>query len=141
LTKSKRPEMTDNINREELIGLLGTLGAEKDEDVLSTAREIHAQVTAAGHDWNDLLVGDGDEGNQPASQADDKPAPAPAPTSGDVPDDTEALSLIERILQKTGVSNDLREELEGYREDISEGEFEEIDRNYLRSLYERMKDA
>jgi len=134
--------MTENIDREELIGLLGALSAEKDEDVLSTAREIHSKVTGAGHDWNDLLVGDDDdddEHDQPVSMADSEPE-SEAP-SGDVPDDAETLSLIERILQIPGVSEALREELEGYREDISEGEMEAMDRRYLQSLFERMKNA
>ncbi len=131
--------MTENIDREELIGLLGALSAEKDEDVLSTAREIHSKVTGAGHDWNDLLVGGDDDDDQPVSMTDSEPELEAPP--GDAPDDAETLNLIERILQIPGVSDALREELEGYREDISEGEMEAMDRRYLQSLFERMKNA
>ena len=31
-----------------------------------------------------------------------------------------------------------REELQGYKEDIADGEFEEMDRKYLRALYDRL---
>lgn len=136
--------MTEKMNREELVELLGALSGEKDEDVLAAAREIHSKVTAADADWNDLLVGDDDNRDDPASTVDDDPAPSAAAgnaAAGNVPDDTESLGLIDRMLQKPDVSDDLREELEGYREDISEGEFEEMDRKYLRSLSERMKGA
>jgi len=131
--------MTEKMNREELVELLGALSGEKDEDVLAAAREIHSKVTAAGTDWNDLLVGDDENRDDPASTADDDPAPSAA--AGNAPDDTESLGLIDRMLQKPDVSDELREELEGYREDISEGEFEAMDRKYLRSLFERMKGA
>lgn len=130
--------MTEKMNREELVELLGALGGEKDEDVLSAAREIHSKITDSGADWNDLLTPDGE--THDGAPADEGVTEAAAPSAA-APDDAESLSLIERLLQKTDVSESLREELEGYREDISEGELEEMDRKYLRSLYERMKSA
>ena len=50
----------------------------------------------------------------------------------------ESLSLIEKLLARSDLSGDMREELRGYKEDIAEGEFEERDRKYLRSLSERL---
>lgn len=144
--------MTEQLNRNELVELLGALGGDKDEDVLSAAREIHSKVTDAGADWNELLA---PETNEPAEHAepasvaanDEPPSgaandePAAASGSAQSPDDAESLKLIEQLLQKPGVSDSLREELEDYRADIAEGDFEEMDRKYLRSLFERMKGA
>ncbi len=41
-------------------------------------------------------------------------------------------------MAKSGISQDLREELEGYKADIAEGGFGEADRRYLRAISERL---
>ena len=50
----------------------------------------------------------------------------------------ESLALIDKLLAKSGLSGDLREELKGYKEDIAEGEFTKADRRYLRALSDRL---
>ena len=50
----------------------------------------------------------------------------------------EALSLINQI-EKLGVSKETLEELEDYKKDINEREFEIMDLRYLRALYKRLK--
>ena len=71
--------MLANLDRDKFIELLGKLGEEKDEEVLSAARDLHAQVTVAQLSWDDLLVPDqideiveqGDENNdEPTDKAD-----------------------------------------------------------------------
>jgi hypothetical protein len=42
------------------------------------------------------------------------------------------------MLAKAGISEDLREELESYKTDIAEGEFEEADRRYIRAVHKRL---
>ncbi|MEE2956107.1 MAG: hypothetical protein VX780_08255 [Pseudomonadota bacterium] len=64
----------------------------------------------------------------------------PTETVDDVPsvDNPETLTLIEKLLKREGNSNDLREELEGYKIDISNGEFEVSDHKYVKALYLRL---
>jgi len=50
--------MLANLDRDNFIELLNKLGEEKDEDVLSAARDLHAQLTVAEISWDDLLVPD-----------------------------------------------------------------------------------
>ena len=50
--------MLANLDRHKFIELLGKLGSEKDEDALSAARDLHAQVTVAQLSWDDLLEPD-----------------------------------------------------------------------------------
>jgi hypothetical protein len=126
--------MSERPSREDLIGLLERLGSERDEEVLAAARELQARIADAGLTWEDLLApeenaGDGGEGAGP------EPAEAPArPTGGD----GETLAMIEKLLAKPGISEDFREELEGYKQDIAEGEFEKSDHDYIRALHKRL---
>ncbi|MCZ6522436.1 MAG: hypothetical protein O7A68_01025, partial [Alphaproteobacteria bacterium] len=63
-----------------------------------------------------------------------------APPTPDVPDvkDAEALKLIERLLEKSGLLEETRAELREYKKDIAAGEFEAMDRRYLKSLHARL---
>ena len=130
--------MTDGLDRTALVELLGKLGSEKDEEVLQAARDIHGMVEAGGANWDDLLV----SGNAPVAESDDA-APDEEVSEGPVsdsplPDDAESLRLIEQLMALSDLSESLREELEGYRDDISEKEFEDPDRKYLRALHQRL---
>ncbi len=160
--------MTEPLERDEVVGLLKRLGSEPDEEVLEAARQVHARITAAGMTWDDLLVPDqaaddtddtddfddtddlddtddaddfddadddadtddagyedpGGEGAEPAAEATGKNA--------------DSLALIDKLLAKSGISPDLREELKGYKADIAEGDFREADRRYLRAISERL---
>ncbi len=149
--------MAEGLDRDGIIGLLESLGSERDEDVVEAAREIHARVTAAGVTWDALLapvgtavdeafeegtadeeaaerVEAGGEAAEPAEADGEDAAPAAARDRGN----KESLALIARLLAKSDISKDMREELQGYKEDIAEGEFEEMDRKYLRVLYARL---
>ncbi len=139
--------MAEDLDRDGIIGLLESLGSERDEDVLEAAREIHARVTAAGVTWDALLAPVGtavdatfeegtadEEAAEPAETAGKDAAPAAARGS----DNKASLAVITRLLAKSDISKDMREELQGYKEDIAEGEFEEMDRKYLRALHARL---
>ena len=65
-----------------------------------------------------------DESAEPAAEAAGKNA--------------ESLTLIDKLLAKSGISQDLREELEGYKADIAEGDFGDGDRRYLRAINARL---
>ena len=144
--------MAESLEREVVIDLLNKLGSDSDEEVLEAARRAHEQVVAAGLTWEDLLVPDGEEDDEayedddddeddydeegaetydPDEEAEESPAEQ-AERNG------QSLKLIDQLLAKSGISDTLREELEGYKEDIAEGEFNEGDRRYLRALSERL---
>ena len=127
--------MSEALSREDLIGLLERLDSEQDQDVLAAARELQSRVAAAGLTWADLLsheaqAADADE-EDTAAQVDE----APARKAGG---DRETLALIEKLLARPGISEEFREELDGYKQDLAEGEFEKSDHDYVRALYKRL---
>ncbi len=151
--------MAGDLDRDGIIGLLESLGSERDEDVVEAAREIHARVTGAGVTWDVLLAPDAAaEDEAPGGTAEEKDedaaereeahgedaaegeeesedaAPAPARDRGN----KESLALIARLLAKPDISKDMREELQGYKEDNAKGELEDKDRKYLRALHARL---
>jgi|GEM_PF-522947 hypothetical protein len=63
--------MLASLNREEFIALLEKLGQEGDDDVLTAARDLHARITVAGIDWNDLLVPEEDPDAEPEDDDED----------------------------------------------------------------------
>jgi len=129
--------MTDGLDRAELISLLETLGSENDEEVLAAARVLDTKVAAAGTSWGVLLTAATDAG----AEADDEPEEAvlaaalPADAAAK---NAETLALIDKLLSRSGHSEELRRELEDYKTDIAEGEFEDVDHSYVRALYKRL---
>lgn len=130
--------MTEPLKRDNVIELLKRLGSDQNEVVLEAARQVHAQITVAGMTWEDLLVPDvaAADGNDVEYQdTEDETSEPPAETAMK---DSDSLALIDEMLAKAGISEDLREELENYKTDIAEGEFEEADRRYVRAVHERL---
>ncbi len=148
--------MTEPLDRDDVVGLLKRLGGDRDEDVLEAARQVHVLITAAGMTWEELLVpdeaaGDGDDGDDSDAAEDhdleDEDAAAEdhdlADEDAEPPVDkskknAESLVLIDKLLAKSGISEDFREELTDYKADIAEGEFGDADHRYLRALYKRL---
>lgn len=118
------------MDRDSFIVLLDQLGDPDDAVCLSAAREIHQRMQAANLQWSDLLVavGGGDEAEAPEGEPLDQPTQAAS-------DD---YALIDRLLARSGLSDETRDELTGMRTDISSGEFSERDRRYLQSLEARL---
>ena len=155
--------MLANLDREKFIELLGKLGSEKDENALSAARDLHAQITVAQLSWDDLLVPDqieatvarddggvdsgDDDGDYEsdlldAADADDDEDDAKLFGEDDEKDLTdeeksEALSLIDKI-SALEISKGTKEELKEYKQDIDDGEFAQMDLRYLRALHNRL---
>ena len=133
--------MSEELDRNNLIGLLEKLSAEQDEDVLSAARAISAQVAESGQTWDQLLTEpempdadwDAPEKADEEADKDEKASPEEAAAG-----DREALSLIAKLLAKPGLYEGTRQELEGYKEDIAAGDFTGADRKYLRTLHARL---
>ena len=135
------------LERNQVIELLDKLGSEQDEDVLAAARILHSQITESGMGWEDLLVGDEpdveeeaqvdsllDEGDENDDIAEDTVEPDTRFTG----DETQTLSLIEKLLARDGISSEFREELEEYKTDISDGIFESSDHRYVHAVYARL---
>lgn len=144
--------MTEPLDRDEVIRLLDQLGGDQDADVLEAARDLHAQITAAGLNWDELLMPDVDttmdstETDETAVETDETDVPDhsdqdgddAAPSAGKKGKNAETLALIEKLLAKPDRSDALREELEDYKEDIAQGEFNAKDHQYVRALYARL---
>ena len=151
--------MLANLDREKFIELLGKLGSERDEDALSAARDLHAQLIVAQLSWDDLLVPDqveapvarddagDDKGDYEgdlvdAADADDDKDEDNLFDEDDEKDLTdeeksEALSLIDKI-SALEISKGTKEELREYKQDIDDGDFAQMDLRYLRALHGRL---
>jgi hypothetical protein len=145
--------MIDDFDRDGLIALLQQLNSDEDERVLAAARALRGGMRATGKTWDDLLrdskdepraksVVEDDVEDDEADEADeadevDEDNAINASSSSSMTND-DALKLIERMIKKFKVSAMMREELEGYKEDITDGEFDADDQRYLQSLYDRL---
>lgn len=123
--------MAEPLDRDNVIGLLDRLGSDQDVDVLEAARELHAQINAAGMDWDELLIAD--TSADPVDTSD-----AAEPSAGATGKGGDTLGLIDKLLASSDRSEALREELEEYKADIANGEFHARDHQYVRSLYARL---
>lgn len=128
-----------HLDRAELISLLEALGSEDDQEVLAAARVLDTKVTAAGTSWSLLLAaGIGADASDTVEDFAEAPGPGadlPADAAGR---NTESLAIIQKLLARGGHSDELREELEGYKADIAAGEFTDRDHSYLRALQKRL---
>ena len=139
--------MSVTLERSQVIELLDNLGSEQDEDVLAAARMLHSQITESGMGWEDLLVGDEPEVEEEAQvdslpdegdENDDIAEDTVEPDTRFTGDETQTLSLIEKLLARDGISSEFREELEEYKTDISDGIFESSDYRYVHAVYARL---
>ena len=76
--------------------------------------------------------------HQAAPDNSDEDVADAAPATGKKSKDAETLALIEKLLAKSGRSDALREELEEYKADITNGEFDARDHQYVRALHKRL---
>ncbi len=141
--------MAAEIDRRQLLDVLERLNGDEDGDVLAAAREAQAMVDGAGMTWHDVLVPEAvvepdvaDDVEEPDEIEDEDDAVDAADDSPiSAKDDTESLKLIERMLVGAKDSEDFRDELNGYKEDIAAGEFTDRDRKYLQDLHNRLRAA
>jgi hypothetical protein len=121
------------MDRDSFIALLNKLGDADDAACLGAAREIHQRMEAANLKWSDLLLpmgGPDDDSDETATDGE--------PLDRTAEPITEDFALIDRLLARSGLSDDMREELSGMRADIGSGEFTARDRKYLQSLEARL---
>lgn len=91
----------------------------------------------SGGDSGDDSGGDsGDDADDEAAGDSGAEAGAAAPEGAG--SDAESLALIGQLLARRDVSQELRDELDGYKADIAAGEFTDADRRYLRAMHRRL---
>lgn len=144
--------MLEDLDRDQLIGLLEKMNGEDDSEVAAAARELHTHVTGAGVSWEEFIAyaeDDYEDDDDLSDDDDDEMTEAELSDSGVDPSDedadetpvnddekAEALSIIDKLMDD--VSRDTREELKEYKTDIEEGEFEQMDLKYLRAMRDRL---
>ncbi|MDG2313437.1 MAG: hypothetical protein P8M15_05320 [Alphaproteobacteria bacterium] len=126
--------MKEPLNRTEIIRLLKNLGSSQDVDVLSAARDLNQQITSSGLDWDELLIPEEEQSSHVSENHEEKDI-IESNVKGDV---NSSLTLIEKILSNPERSDALREELEEYKNDISNGDFTDDDHKYVRALFDRL---
>ena len=140
--------MKEPLNRTEIVRLLKKLGSYQDDDVLSAARDLNQQINSSGLDWDELLIpeeqqssnvsDDYKEEEQQSSNVSDDYKEKNSSNPNVTVDVDNTLTLIEKILSDPDRSDTLREELEEYKNDISNGSFTDGDHKYVRALFDRL---
>jgi hypothetical protein len=128
-----------DLDRAELLELLGRLGAPDDATVLAAARELHEKVSESGLAWDMLLRLDaeatGHEQHDSPHEETSSNAPGERPGGGKA----EVALLIERLLARAAISDTLREELVDFKRAIADGSFDDMDAQYVRALAKRLR--
>ena len=128
-----------DLDRAELLELLGRLGAPDDADVLAAARALHGKISESGLTWDTLLQLDSDASSREQDDSPDEEASSDAPGKRPGGGKAEVALLIERLLARTTVSDSLREELVDFKRAIADGSFDEMDAKYVRALAKRLR--
>jgi hypothetical protein len=129
-----------DLDRAELLELLGRLGAPDDASVLAAARTLHGKISESGLTWDTLLQLDADASGREQDESPFEETTSDAP-GGERPGGgkAEVAFLIERLLARTTISDTLREELVDFKRAIADGSFDEMDAQYVRALAKRLR--
>ena len=118
-----------SLDREQILVWLEQLGDADDASVLDAARSLHAAIAESESDWDDLLVGEAADAPE-----DDAEAAAPEPSA----DGVSAAALISKILSRSNLFEGTRQELEDFKAEIKEGNFDDGDVPYIRAMARRL---
>ena len=134
-----------NLDRAEIVELLGRLGADDSEAALSAARELHRKVSASGLTWDDVvrasLGAEADDEPLDEPSADQEAADAGERAELSDADKAEATRLIDSLLARKNLSDTTREDLTEMKRSIVEGSFDTMDHRYVRALARRLGNA
>lgn len=119
------------LDRNRLAELLNQLGDEKDETVLTAAREANALVAASGQSWSEAIAASVDAVDAPS-------APMIDAGSGNAGGKSNDARLVERLLARSDLSDTLRGDLEEFRRQIAAGTLDRMDADYIRALAKRL---
>jgi len=165
----RRAIVTEDMDRDIFMKICDRMMVDDDAEALGAAREIRAKLIAAGLTWDDILAPQNgpavveEEAEEEEEEEDDVVDDADE-IDDDVEEDVgeedeeveeivadsvdskekpganaEALATINRLLERSDISASLREELEDYKIDIDDGEFDAGDRKYIQTLATRLK--
>jgi len=130
-----------DLDRAQLVELLGRLGASDDQTVLDAARAAHRAVAQSGLSWDDVVGAQTPRGDIDVAPAAEEPAGGASTEAGGNVSDAdkrEALRLIARLLGGKEISDNLRQELTDMQRAIGDGEFDAMDSRYIRALAKRL---
>jgi hypothetical protein len=128
-----------DLDRAELLELLGRLGAPDDASVLAAARALHGKISESGLTWDTLLQLDADASSREQDESPPEESSSDAPGERPSGGKAEVASMIERLLARTTISDTLREELVDFKHAIADGSFDEMDAQYVRALAKRLR--
>lgn len=118
-------------DRTGFIALLEQLRQDDDAAVAAAARDITQRMEAEGLTWEALIVDPAADDDFDDGEGDDAVFIPASDTAGD-------SELIDNLLARDDLSDDTRDELMDYKQDIAQGEFTEADSQYLRALAKRI---
>ena len=133
--------MQTDLNRDEFLELLEKLSSTKKTDVLTIVEEINNKMSNAGVTWDQLLI---------SSQAEEEVEEAHDYEVNNIEDVEESKSQpiskteiteVKKLIKAIDViskSDATKQELREYEEDLKEGDFEQMDLQYLRALKDRL---
>jgi hypothetical protein len=128
-----------DLDRAELLELLGRLGAPDDADVLAAARALHGKISESGLTWDTVLQLDVDATGREQDESPPEETSADAPSKRPSGGKAEVAFIIERLLARTTISDTLRQELVDFKRAIADGSFDDMDAQYVRALAKRLR--
>ena len=135
--------MQTDLNRDEFLELLEKLSSTKKSDVLSIVEEINNKMSNAGVTWDQLLISSQAEEEEEVEEPDDDEVNniEDVEESKSQPISKTEITEVKKLIQAIDAiskSDATKQELREYEEDIKEGDFEQMDLQYLRALKDRL---
>lgn len=124
-----------DLDRDELLAALSRLDDSDDASAAEAARAASTLLTESGLAWSDVIV--------PAAAIAALARPSAATGETATPSDAaantdDALVLIDKLLARDSLYEGTRDDLLAFKEDITEGTFDDSDLAYLNALYARV---
>jgi len=135
--------MQTDLNRDEFLELLEKLSSTKKSDVLSIVEEINNKMSNAGVTWDQLLISSQAEEEEEVEEPDDdevnniedvEESKSQPISKTEITEVKKLIKAIDAISKSDATKQELRE----YEEDLKEGDFEQMDLQYLRALKDRL---
>jgi len=135
--------MQTDLNRDEFLELLEKLSSTKKSNVLPIVEEINNKMSNAGVTWDQLLISSQAEEEEEIEESDDDEVNniEDAEESKSEPISKTEIAEVKKLIQAIDAiskSDATKQELREYEEDIKEGDFEQMDLQYLRALKDRL---
>lgn len=133
--------MQTDLNREEFLVLLEKLSSSKESEVLSIVEEINNKISNAGVTWDQLLISSDGEEEFEESDDDEINNIEDVEESNSKPISKTEINEAKKLIQAIDAiskSELTKQELREYEEDLKEGDFEQMDLQYLRALKDRL---